>query len=139
MYVYQYKNESLEHKTMAELILLTEKCLDERDVYNKTALGLNKQTDRNDSDVKKFFLYFNNVKKCVEENRFTDGFENAMKLKLHLSSNKIFHLLVGDFDLAPLFCQMTKIVTSRFFSILEKIEENLKLEQNFTISKLLEL
>ena len=53
--MFKYKDEDLGTKTMQELILLTEECLIERDEYNKTALGFNKLTDRNDSKVKEFF------------------------------------------------------------------------------------
>ena len=136
--MFKYKDEDLGTKTMQELILLTEECLIERDEYNKTALGFNKLTDRNDSKVKEFFKLLNETKKCVDENRFTDGFESAMKLKLFLSTSSIFNVFIGDTELAPLFSCMVRLITSKFFDVLESIENKLKLEQNFTITKLLQ-
>ena len=125
--MFKYKDEDLGTKTMQELILLTEECLIERDEYNKTALGFNK-----------LFKLLNETKKCVDENRFTDGFESAMKLKLFLSTSSIFNVFIGDTELAPLFSCMVRLITSKFFDVLESIENKLKLEQNFTITKLLQ-
>jgi len=137
-YLYEYRDESLEKKTMSELIGMTEKLFDERDAYNIGKNAFDRQKSRGDSEITKFFLIFNKIKLAVEENRFTDGFEYALQLKLHLNQYSLFNILVGDLDIANLFCAMTKIITSRFFDTLEKIENKLKLEGEFSTTKMLD-
>ena len=137
-YLYEFRDESLEFKTLPELLVMCEFLFDERDAYNVGKGAMNCQESRGDSRIIEYFQILGEVKKCVEENRFTDGFEQAMKLKLYMTSHSsTFNILVGDYELAHLCGAMTKLVTSRFFDTLEKIENRLKLEGS-NITKLLE-
>ena len=137
-YLYEFRDESLEFKTLPELLVMCETLFDERDFYNVGKGAMNRQESRGDSRIVEYFKILSEVKSCVEENRFTDGFEQAIKLKLYMTSySSTFNMLVGDYELANLCGAMTKLVTSRFFDTLEKIENRLKLEGS-NITKLLE-
>ena len=137
-YLYEFRDESLEFKTLPELLVMCETLFDERDLYNVGKGAMNQQESRGDSRIVEYFKILSEVKLCVEENRFTDGFEQAIKLKLYMTSHSsTFNMLVGDYELGNLCGAMTRLVTSRFFDTLEKIENRLKLEGS-NITKLLE-
>ncbi len=137
-YLYEFNGESLKDKSMSELLSLVENLFNERDEYNKDKGAFDRQHSRDDGTIIKYFEIFNEVKNCVEQQRFTDGMEQAMKLKLFMGQNTMFNLLVGDSSIANLFGAMTRIITSRFFDILEQIETKLKLEDKFPMMSLLE-
>lgn len=130
-YLYEYNGESLKDKSMSELLSLVENLFDKRDEYNKGKGAFDRQHSRDDSGIIKYFEYLNKVKESVEQQKFTDGMEYAIKLKLHMGKYNMFNVLVGDYDIANLFGAMTRIITSRFFNILEQIENQLKLENKF--------
>ena len=137
-YIYEFNEESLEGKSMTELLSLVEALFDKRDEYNKDKGAFDRQHSRDDSTIIKYFAIFNEVKKCVDAEDLTGGMENAMKLKIFMVQHNMFNLLVGDYAIAHLFGAITYIITSRFFSVLEKIEKQLKLENKFPTMALLD-
>lgn len=131
LFAYELDGISLMDKSFGELLLMIEEEFNNRDERNKTKTGFDSEVDRTDSNIIRYFEILNNVKKCAEENRFTDGMEQAMKLKLFMGQHSVFNQFVGDYAIANLFGAMTRIVTSRFFNVLENLEKTLKLEGSF--------
>jgi hypothetical protein len=139
-YKYMYRDISLQNKTMAEMAVYLEELMVERDTpYVNPKTGERSYAiDRNNSTYLDFIKKFEKVKTAIAENRYTDGFEAAIQLKLWLESKIDFNFFVGeDPDLGSLFKQMTLVITRRFFDVLETVENKLKLE-NFSITKLLD-
>jgi hypothetical protein len=139
-YKYMYRDISLQNKTMAEMAIYLEELMVERDTpYVNPKTGERSYAiDRNNSTYLDFIKKFEKVKTAIAENRYTDGFEAAIQLKLWLESKIDFNFFVGeDPDLGSLFKQMTLVITRRFFDVLETVENKLKLE-NFSITKLLD-
>jgi hypothetical protein len=130
----EYKDIDLSTKNIPELILLVDELLNERDEINKnTRSVLDKLPNRNDTEIKLFLDTFKKLKKCSDQNRFTNGFEQAMKLKLILSSHKIFDPFFGDNEFGNLFRRIAKILVGGYFDMLESVENKLKLE-NYDLS-----
>jgi len=135
-----YRDISLQHKTMAEMAIYLEELMVERDTpYVNPKTGERSYAiDRNNSTYLDFIKKFEKVRTAIAENRYTDGFEAAVQLKIWLESKIDFNFFVGeDPDLGGLLKQMTLVITRRFFDVLETVENKLKLE-NFSITKLLD-
>jgi hypothetical protein len=133
MFEYEFREEKLTGKSVEEVLLLIDNLFKERHEFNKNKGTFDKQITDQDTSIKKYFEYFNACKQAVmEKEDFSTGFEKAILLKLHMNTySSAFSLLVGDQEIGNLFGFLTRKITSKFFNVLEKMEEHLKVNGEF--------
>ncbi len=92
--------------------------------YNSTQSSTLKHAiGRGDTVVVKFFEFITEFKKCIERKSFTDAFEQAIKLKMFLSSRSDISQFVGDSDLGLAMNAISLKITSEFFNVIETMEK----------------